>query len=151
MRLHPARTALVAALTVGALAACTDSTSPLNQSAVGTYVLQTVNGNPLPYTFTQSGSQVSIQGDTYTLYNDYTYTENTDETVYNGYQTSSVRESEAGRWSQSNNAVTFTPTQSTFGNYTPYTASLTGGGGLLGGGASLTISINGTVSVYAKQ
>lgn len=141
---------LTAALLMAGVAACTDVSGPSNQSAVGTYYLQTVNGNRLPYTFGQNGSNVSIQADTYTLNSDYTYSETTDETVSNGFQNSNVRHSEYGNWSQNNNAITFSPS-STGGSYASYTGSLSGGGGLLGGGVDLTIAVNGTVSVYASQ
>ncbi|MGI8508970.1 MAG: hypothetical protein ACR2MQ_06565 [Gemmatimonadaceae bacterium] len=140
---------ITAALLTAGVAACSDVSGPSNQSAVGTYYLQTVNGNRLPYTFGQNGSNVSIQADTYTLNNDYSYTETTDETVYDGFQNSNVRHSEYGSWSQNNNAISFSP--STGGSYAPYTGSLSGGGNLLGGGADLTIAVNGTVSVYTAQ
>lgn len=150
MRVHSVKL-LTATLAVMGLAACSDVSGPNTQSAVGNYALQTVNGNRLPYTFGQNGTTVSVQSDTYTLNGDYTYTEYTNETVSNGFQNSNVTRTEYGQWSQNNNAVAFSPTQSSDGSYASYTGSLSGGGGILGGGADLTIAINGTVSVYTAQ
>lgn len=144
------RAVLTAALCVGSLAACSDITNPNGQSAGGTYDLQTVNGSQLPYTFSTGGATVSVQSDVYTLTNNYSYSEVTTETVSNGFQNSNVTQTEYGNWSQNNNAITFTPTTSTQGSFTPYTGSLSGGG-LLGGGANLTIAINGTVSIYSAR
>lgn len=145
------RVALTAMLTVAALGACSNDnlTNPGNGSATR-FALESVNGNSLPYTFGQGGSTVSIQGDTYTLYTDNTYSEVTNETVSNGYQATNVQESESGNWYQNNTAVTFTPTSSTRNSFSSYTGSLSGGG-LLGGGSALTITANGTVSVYSQQ
>ena len=142
------RVGMMAALcTVGAVA-CSDSTSPFGDSASGTYYLDTVNGNQLPYIFSQGSSTVSIQADTYVLNNNGTYTETTQEQVSNGFGGSSVTQSEYGNWYQNNNAVEFDPVQSTRGSLSTYTGSLTGG---TFSGGDLTISANGTVSIYSKQ
>ncbi len=145
------RAMLVAAISVATISACSnnDLTSPINSSGTR-FALQTVNGNQLPFTFSQGGSTVSVQGDTYTLYADNTYTEVTNELVSNGYQSGQVQESESGTWYQNNTAVTFRPTSSTQNSFTPYTGSLSGGG-FLGGGTTLTIAVNGTVSVYGER
>lgn len=150
MRVHALKL-LAATLATFGLAACSDISGPNTQSATGTYVLQTVNGNRLPYTFNQNGTIVSVQSDTYALNSDYTYSEYTNETVSNGFQNSGVTRTEYGNWSQNNNAVAFSPISSSNGSYASYTGSLSSGGGILGGGADLTISINGTVSIYSAQ
>lgn len=136
----------LAALALGA-AGCTDVTST-NSSAAGIYALQTVNGNPLPFSVQQSnGTVVTIQSDVYTLNTDNTYSERTSETLGNGQ---TVTRAEEGDWSQNNNAIQFVPTVNTGGQYTNYTGSLTGGG-LLSSGLTLTIGINGIVEVYQQQ
>lgn len=136
-------TAISAAMFVGGLAACSDVTNPFGQSAAATYSLQTVNGYPLPYTFGQNGSTVSIQGDSYVLNNDNSYGEVTNETVSNGYQGSNVTQTEYGTWSQNSGNITFRPTSSTRGSYSVYTGYLNNG--------TLSISANGTVSIYYAQ
>lgn len=136
----------LAALALGAVG-CTDLTSN-NSSASGTYVLATVNGNPLPYQVQQSnGGVVTIQSDVYTLSSDNTYTEMTTLRLSNGQTTTA---SEQGDWSQSNTAIQFMPTVSSSGTYVNYTGSLTGGG-VLSNGLTLTIGVNGVVEVYQQQ
>lgn len=63
----------IAALAIG-LAGCNDSSNSLgpNDSISGEYALRTVNGNPLPYTFSD-GSTVS--SDVLTLFVDGTFSE----------------------------------------------------------------------------
>ena len=136
--------AAVAALT--ALAACTDNTSPSTQLAGGSYSLQTVNGNGLPYSYTSGSNTLTIQNDMYTLNNDGTYSETINETISNGYSTSPASDAESGTWSQNGNAVVFSPSYSTQSNYTQYTGSLTTGGTF--SHSSLTCSYNGVVWVY---
>ena len=79
-----------------ALAACNDSTSP-NGSPTGTYSLRTVNGNPLPFTFSDGSVLVS---DRLTLSGDGTYT---DIATFSNAGTAS----EQGLWSINNNLITF--------------------------------------------
>jgi hypothetical protein len=136
----------IAALALGAVG-CTDVTST-NRAADGTYVLATVNGNPLPFQVQQpSGSVVTIESDVYTLSADNTYTEMTTLRLANGQTTTA---SEQGDWAQSNTAVQFMPTVSSSGTYVNYTGSLSGGG-LLSNGLTLTIGVNGVVEVYEQQ
>ena len=128
------------ALGASAFVACSDITSPANQNASGQYALATVNGYSLPYTFGSGNSTVSLQS----------YNETTTETISNGFQSQYVTLNESGRWSQSGNAVSFYPSYNTQGNLNPYTGSVSGGG-FLGGGLTLTIGVNGVVSVYEMQ
>ena len=89
------RIALLAALV--ALAACNnDATSP-SVSLVGTYSLRTVNGNPLPYTFSNGSVLVSDQ---LTLNSDNSYVDLA--TFSNGSSAA-----EQGFWSSNNNVITF--------------------------------------------
>lgn len=138
------------ALGASAFVACSDITSPANQNASGQYALATVNGYSLPYTFGSGNSTVSLQSDYYSLGSDGSYNETTTETISNGFQSQYVTLNESGRWSQSGNAVSFYPSYNTQGNLNPYTGSVSGGG-FLGGGLTLTIGVNGVVSVYEMQ
>ena len=87
--------ALLAA--VIALAACNnDSTSP-NGSAQGSYSLHTVNGNPLPFTFSDGSVLVSDQ---LTLNSNGTYV---DVATFSNAGTAT----EQGLWSINNNLISF--------------------------------------------
>lgn len=89
------RIALLAA--VVALAACNnDSTSP-NGSAQGSYSLHTVNGNPLPFTFSDGSVLVSDQ---LTLNANGTYV---DVATFSNAGTAT----EQGLWSINNNLISF--------------------------------------------
>jgi hypothetical protein len=137
-------TLIGALLCVGGLGACSDITNPNSRSAAATYSLQTVNGFQLPFTFNDGSSVVSIQGDTYVVSDDGSYSEITNETVSDGFQTSNVSDTEFGTWSQRNSTITFRPTSSTRGSFASYTGQLDGFG-------TLRIAVNGTVSVYFAQ
>ena len=89
------RIALLAALVT--LAACNnDSTSP-NGSAQGSYSLHTVNGNPLPFTFSDGSVLVSDQ---LTLNANGTYV---DVATFSNAGTAT----EQGLWSINNNLISF--------------------------------------------
>jgi hypothetical protein len=80
-----------------ALAACNnDSTSP-NGSVTGTYSLRTVNGNPLPFTFSDGTVLVS---DRLSLNGDGTYV---DIATFSNAGSST----EQGLWSINNNLISF--------------------------------------------
>ena len=80
-----------------ALAACNnDSTSP-NGSVTGTYTLQTVNGNALPFTFSDGAVLVS---DRLSLNGNGTYV---DIATFSNGSTST----EQGLWSINNNLISF--------------------------------------------
>ena len=80
-----------------ALAACTnDSTSP-NGNVTGTYSLRTVNGNPLPFTFSDGSVLVS---DRLSLNSDGTYV---DIATFSNAGSAT----EQGLWSINNNLITF--------------------------------------------
>jgi hypothetical protein len=79
------------------MAACSlDSTGP-NGSVAGTYTLRTINGSPLPYTF--SGG-LRLVSDDLTLYSDGTYED------VSRYDTGSNRV-EQGYYTNYNGALTF--------------------------------------------
>ena len=87
---------LILLLGVISLAACNnDSTSP-NGNVTGTYTLRTVNGNPLPYTFSDGSVLVS---DHLSLNSDGSYQDVA--TFNNGSR------NETGFWSINNNLITF--------------------------------------------
>jgi hypothetical protein len=80
-----------------ALAACNnDSTSP-NGSVTGTYSLRTVNGNPLPFTFSDGSVIVS---DRLSLNSNGTYV---DIATFSNSSTAT----EQGLWSINNNLISF--------------------------------------------
>ena len=80
-----------------ALAACNnDSTSP-NGNVTGTYSLRTVNGNPLPFTFSDGSVLVS---DRLSLNSDGTYV---DIATFSNAGSST----EQGLWSINNNLISF--------------------------------------------
>lgn len=93
------------------LAACggDSATGPRSNTVSGTYSLQTVNGNPLPFTFTdqQSGMPVSLQSDVFVFSENGTWTETavaryTDQT--GAVQTETFNES--GTYQKNGTAIT---------------------------------------------
>ena len=92
-----------------ALFACGDSTG-VNQNLNGTYSLQTVNGQALPFTFFQSGTlRQEITADVFTATNG-SFTEVTSERDTN-LQTGAVSNfntSDSGTYTINGTAVTFT-------------------------------------------
>ena len=124
-------------LAVVALAACNnDSTSP-NGNVSGTYSLRTVNGNTLPYTFSDGSVLISDQ---LTLNSNGTYTDIANFSNANSNP-------EQGYWSINNNLITFneqTLNGQTGANYT---------GSLSGSVLTETFSVNGgtITEVYQKD
>jgi hypothetical protein len=99
-------------LAVVALAACNnDSTSP-NGNVSGSYSLRTVNGNPLPYTFSDGSVLVNDQ---LSLNSNGTYT---DVATFSNASTPA----EQGYWSINNNLISFNDQVSG----TSYTGSVSG-------------------------
>lgn len=131
---------------LAAFAACSDTTSPYGGSVGGSYALQTVNGNTLPYSYTSGGRNISIQNDVYTLNNDGTYSESINETVSSGGSFSPASDAEAGTWYQSGSSIVFTPNYSTQNNYAQYTGSLSNASTF--SHSSITFSYNGVTWVY---
>jgi hypothetical protein len=99
-------------IAVFALAACNnDSTSP-NGNVSGSYSLRTVNGSPLPYTFSDGSVLVSDQ---LSLNSNGTYT---DVATFSNASTPA----EQGFWSINNNLISFNDQVSG----TSYTGSISG-------------------------
>lgn len=139
-----AKALMAAALLVGAASACSDTTG-VNARADGIYSLQTVNGTQVPYSYVDnSGNNITIQSDTYVLNSNFTYSEQRAEIVNNQV----VGQSESGSWSQSNNVVTFTPSQSDI-SLQIYQGTIQNSG-IFGGTRTLTISVNGVTGVYSE-
>ncbi|HEX3867482.1 MAG TPA: hypothetical protein VHV78_12055 [Gemmatimonadaceae bacterium] len=97
-------------------------------SVSGTYFLRTVNGSPLPYTFSDGSTLVS---DVLTLYSDGTYTDN-------GQFADGFGSGEQGYYDALNGSITFAPQGST-----SYSGSLSG--------SVLTEIFTGLTEVYQKQ
>jgi hypothetical protein len=137
---------MAAVLLVGGATACSDLTGT-NARADGVYSLQTYNGSGLPYTYNDGqGNTITINSDTYSLNSDLSYQEFASYKINGATQS----QSETGTWSQSNNIVTFYPSQSTFSStLTPYPGTL-GNGGTFSGARTLSFDINGTTAIYSE-
>lgn len=133
MRFRSLATLGVALAFTGA-AACTDTTNPNGTLAGGLYALASVNGTPLPYSYSNqnTGGTTTLQSDVYTISGDGTYSETINETIANGYGTTPTTDNESGTWSQNGNTITFQPVSSTFVNppYNAYTGTVASGGAL---------------------
>ena len=113
-------------------------------AAVGVYVLQTINGSPLPYNAgNQGGVDVVIVNDQYTIMAGHTYTsEGTLRLTQFGVTvTQSVTES--GSWTLDGATLTLTISSSSLGQTGNYSGSLTT--------SSLTLNQMGFVGVYKKS
>jgi hypothetical protein len=94
------RFALLAAALVMAAGCQTDSTSP-TVSVVGTYHLQTINGQRLPYAFQDnSGNFISLQQDILTMRADGTYSDV-------AYLSDNSTSEETGTYSALNGSIQF--------------------------------------------
>ena len=137
---------MAAALVVGGLTACTDLTGSTSR-ADGVYYLQSVNNVTIPFTYTDNttGHSLTVTNDVYSVNSDRTYS---DQQLYtdNGANRSYT---ESGTWTQSNNIVTFYPSQSSTGNLTVYTATV-GNTSVFGAAKTLTINFSGTTWFYSE-
>jgi hypothetical protein len=137
---------LAAALLVGGVTACSDVTGA-NARADGVYYLQSVNNTTIPYSYTDNttGHTLTVTNDVYSVNSDGTYS---DQQLYtdNGSNRSYT---ESGSWNQSNNVVTFYPSQSSTGNLTVYTATVVNSN-VFGGAKTLSINFSGTVWYYSE-
>jgi hypothetical protein len=137
---------MAAALLVGGVTACSDLTGT-NARADGVYYLQTVNNVTIPFTYTDNttGHSLTVTNDVYAVNSNGTYS---DQQLYtdNGLNSSYT---ESGTWTQSNNVVTFYPTQSSTGNLTFYTATV-GNSNVFGGAKTLSINFTGTTWFYSQ-
>jgi len=94
---------ILAAVLVSAAACQTDSTGP-NVQLTGSYRLQTINGQRLPYTFTaNNGDLENVSSDELTLFSDGTYQ---DVATVND-QSGSFTSTEVGTYTALNGSITF--------------------------------------------
>ena len=137
---------MAAALLVGGATACSDVTGA-NARADGVYFLQSVNGRSVPYSYLDNttGHTLTVMSDTYAVNSDGTYS---DQQLYtdNGLNRSYT---ESGTWTQSNNVVSFYPSQSSTGNLTLYRGTI-GKSNVFGGARTLSINFSGTTWFYSE-
>lgn len=127
------------ALAVAVACGSDSTTQPTVASVAGTWNLQSVNGSPLPFTLTQTGSdRLELLSDVVTANANGTYTEVAQfRTTVNG-QSSTSTESDAGTFTLNGTAVSLTGTQT--GNIN----------GALSGN-TLTLTEQGFAWVFVKQ
>ena len=137
---------MAAALLVGGATACSDVTGA-NARADGVYFLQRVNNTFIPYSYTDNatGHTLTVTSDTYAVNSDRTYS---DQQLYtdNGFNRSYT---ESGSWTQSNNVVSFYPSQSSTNNLTRYQGTI-GNSNVFGGARTLSINFSGTTWSYSE-
>ena len=127
------------ALAVAVACGSDSTTQPTIASVAGTWNLQSVNGSPLPFTLTQTGSdRLELLSGVVTANANGTYTEVAQfRTTVNG-QSSTSTESDAGTFTLNGTAVSLTGTQT--GNIN----------GALSGN-TLTLTEQGFAWVFVKQ
>lgn len=113
-------------------------------AAVGVYVLQTVDGSPLPFNAgNQGGVDVTIVNDQYTLASGRTYTRSGTLRLTEFGITSTQSVTESGNWTVSGGTLTLTISTSSLGQTGNYSGSLAG--------SSLSITQMGFLGVYKKS
>ena len=127
------------ALSVAVACGSDSTTQPTTASLAGTWTLQSVNGNPLPFTLQTSGTdRLDLLSDVVTASANGTYTEVLQfRPTING-QSTTQSQSDAGTFTVNGTAVTLSSNQA--GNIT---GALTG--------HTLTLTEEGFVWVFAKQ
>jgi hypothetical protein len=102
---------LAAVVPLALLGACggDDSTGPGETNPVGSYTLQTVNGNTMPWRFLVVGNDwAEITGGTGNINNGGTYSLTFNYRTMESGQTSTFSETSAGTYVRNGNAITFT-------------------------------------------
>jgi len=113
-------------------------------AAVGVYVLQTIDGSPLPYDAgNQGGVEVVIVKDQYTLTSGRTYTRDGTLRLTQLGITVTQSVTENGSWTLNGGTLTLTISASSLGQTGNYSGSLTG--------SSLSINEMGFLGVYKKS
>lgn len=141
------RLLVAAAVVVGSASACSDLIG-FNGTADGSYYLQTVNSDQLPYSYSDAGATVTVLSGTYALNTNGTYAALVTFRVTDISGTTTQSLSESGDWSQSGNSVTFTPFQSDAGDYAIYRATMSNSSSF-GGTRTLRTTLNGLTAVYS--
>lgn len=112
---------------LAAVAACDSVTATGNDAIVGTYALQSVNGDPLPSAFNDNGTTVQITAGTFTINANATFTYN---------ETSDGQaDITTGTWSKNGDTYTFDPAE------TAQEPTQTNGFATLSG-TTLTLTVN---------
>ena len=120
------------------LGACGDSGTGPDNSFVGTYSLDTINGNKVPYAIIQIGNdKLEIVSGQVTINSDDTFSGRTTIRTTESGRTTTEEESFTGTYSRNNNAFTFTDNEGD-----SYTGSVQGG--------MATLNIEGLILVYRK-
>jgi hypothetical protein len=128
----------IAAATLAVVGACgSDSTSPNNVGASGTWSLQSINGSALPITLGSGTAAVTIFASTLTISANGNYNEVV--TLRPAGTTSNTTFTEVGTWTSTNGLVTFND----------QTDGITYNGSVSGN--TLTETTPGFTSVYARQ
>lgn len=128
---------LVALLCV-ALAACSDSTGPGAETHVGVYTLRTVNGQGLPFTLAQVGSdKIEVTAERLTVNADGTFSGLTTYRVTEAGRVSIESDTWFGTYQLRGTNVTFTDSE-----------GFTGAGAYVDG--VLTLSVEGFTFLYRK-
>jgi len=113
-------------------------------AAAGVYVLQTVDGKPLPYDAgNQGGVEVVIVKDQYTLTSDRKYTRDGSLRLSEFGITTTQSVTENGTWTLTGGTLTLTIITSSLGQTGNYSGSLSG--------SNLSINEMGFLGVYTKS
>ena len=133
------RKLLAVLIGIAIMAACGDSTGPSETNISGTYELQTINGQNLPFTLLIVGTyQLEIAAGSVTINANGTYEESTTVREIDGSSTTTTTETSSGTWTRTNNAVTFVDGE----DQTSLTGALSG--------STLTFSEEGSTLVYQR-
>jgi len=129
------------ALAVAVACGSDSTTQPTVASLAGTWTLQSVNGQPLPFTLTQTGTdKLELLSDVVTATSNGTYTEVVQfRTTING-QSTTTSDSDVGTFTVNGTAVTLS--SSATGNIT---------GALSNNNNTLTLTEEGYVWLFTKQ
>jgi hypothetical protein len=129
-----------ALLIVAAACGSDGPTQPTSASVAGTWSLQTINGTPLPYVVVQTGvDKVELTSDVITAVASGSFTQITQVRITQNGQVSTQSIPDAGSYSLSGTAVTFT-----------FSSDGSTGTGSLSGN-TLTVASDGFAYVYKKQ
>lgn len=120
------------------LGACDDSGTGPDNSVHGTYTLDTVNGNKVPFAIVQIGNdKLEIMSGSVTINADGTFSGRTTLRTTEEGRTTTEEESFTGTYTNTNNSFTFRTSDGD-----TYSGSVTGG--------SLTLIVEGFTLVYRK-
>lgn len=130
---------IVCTLGVLALVGCGDSSGPSVASVVGTWNLETINGQGMPFTVAQfPGYHLEILDDVFVVRSNGTFTETLTIRETEGSTVTTSSESADGDWDQDNAAITLN-----YDDGSVATAAISGD--------VVTANIDGDVFVYRRQ